>query len=94
MNDTTGARSTRDKLYEWPNSVFSGNVVDAKIGNLMGPVAALVSGHSCPMGYFFCSAQKAGTSEEELAGVANIATATPGITVYSIIPKPEKETDV
>ena len=94
MNDTTGARSTRDKLYEWPHSVFSGNVVDGKIGNLMGPVAALVSGHSCAIGYFFCSAQKASTSEEELAGVANIAAATPSITVYAMIPKPEKETDV
>jgi hypothetical protein len=94
MNDTTGARSTREKLYEWPNSVFSGNVLNGKIGNLMGPVTAPVSGHSCPMGYFFCSAHKAGTSEEELAGVANIAAATPSIAVYAIIPKPEKETDV
>ena len=74
--------------------MFSGNVLDGKIGNLMGPVTAPVSGHSCPMGYFFCSAQKAGTSEEELAAVANIAAATPSIAVYAIIPKPEKETDV
>lgn len=94
MNDTTGARSMRDKLYEWPNSVFSRNIFDAKIGNLMGLVAARVPGHSGAVSYFFCSAQKAGAHEEELAGVADVAAAASGLNVYSLMPKPEKETDV
>jgi len=94
MNDTTGARSMIDKLYEWPNSVFSRNIFDAKTGNLMGLVAARVPGHSGAVSYFFSSAQKAGAHEEELAGVAVVAAAASGLNVYSLMPKPEKETDV
>ena len=90
----TDSPSTRDKFYGWANEVFSGNIFDVKTGNLMGLVAALVSGHSGAVSYFFFSAQKAGASEEELAGAADVAAAASGLNVYSLMPKPETETDV
>ena len=41
--------------------------------------------------YFYFSAQKAGATEEELLGAANIAAAASGLNVYARLPKDSVE---
>ncbi|MFQ5615782.1 MAG: carboxymuconolactone decarboxylase family protein [Anaerolineales bacterium] len=79
--------STKEHFYEWANIVFARSPFDAKTGNLMGLIAALVSGHDGAVSYFYFSARNAGATETELAGAADIAAAASGLNVYSIMPK-------
>ncbi|HJL70909.1 MAG: carboxymuconolactone decarboxylase family protein [Anaerolineales bacterium] len=87
----TETESTRDRFYGWANKVFSGEVFDVKTGNLMGLAAALVTGHSGAVSYFYFSAQKAGASEDELAAAADVAAAASGLNVYALMPKAEEQ---
>lgn len=82
--------AAKDRYYEWANEVFARSPFDAKMGNLMGLVAALVSGHEGAVRYFFFSAQKAGATEAELAGASDIAAAAAGLNVYALMPKEEQ----
>ncbi|MCI0581270.1 MAG: carboxymuconolactone decarboxylase family protein, partial [Chloroflexi bacterium] len=82
----------RDKYYEWANEVFARSPFDAKTSNLMGLVAALISGYEGAVSYFYFSAQKAGATAAELAAVANIAAAAAGLNVYGMMPRSEAQT--
>lgn len=81
------APNTKDQFHEWANRVFAHSPFDAKIGHLMGLVAALVSGHDGAVSYFYFSAKQAGATETELAGAADIAAAASGLNIYSTMPK-------
>ena len=79
--------NTKDRFYEWANEVFARSPFDAKTGNLMGMVAALVSGYEGAVSYFYFAAKKAGATEAELAGAADIAAAASGLNTYAMMPK-------
>jgi alkylhydroperoxidase/carboxymuconolactone decarboxylase family protein YurZ len=81
--------TARDNFYEWANEVFAKSPFDSKTSNLMGMAAALVSGYEGAVSYFYHSAQKAGASEAELAGVADIVAAALGLNAYAMMPKEE-----
>ncbi|MFQ5407323.1 MAG: hypothetical protein ACE5FM_03505 [Methyloligellaceae bacterium] len=83
--------SAKEIYYEWANHVFVNTPFDAKTGNLMGLVAALVTGHDGAVRYFYFSAQKAEATAAELAGAADIAAAAAGLNVYSLLPKDEPQ---
>jgi alkylhydroperoxidase/carboxymuconolactone decarboxylase family protein YurZ len=74
------------QFYEWANEVFARSPFDAKMGNLLGLVAALGSGHQGAASYFYFSAKKAGATEAELASAADIAAAASGLNAYSNMP--------
>jgi alkylhydroperoxidase/carboxymuconolactone decarboxylase family protein YurZ len=82
---------TQDKYYAWANEVFAQSSFDDKVSNLMGLVAALSLGYDGSVKYFYFSAQKAGATEEELLGAANIAAAASGLNVYARLPKDSVE---
>lgn len=77
----------RSKFYAWANEALAKSPFDAKTCDLMGLVAALVTGHDGAVGYFYYSARKAGATDEELAGAADIAAAAVGLNVYATTPK-------
>lgn len=83
-NDATNAKAS---FYNWANEMFAGSPFDAKTNNLMGLVAALVSGHDGAVSYFYFSAKQAGATEIELAGAADIAAAASGLNIYATLPK-------
>lgn len=75
------------KFYEWTNEVYSKSPFDLKTNNLMSLVAALIIGHDGAVSYFYFSAKKAGASEAELAAATDIAIATSGLNLYTLVPK-------
>ena len=79
--------NAKENFYAWANEVFAHSPFDTKIDNLMGLVAALVSGHDGAVRYFYFSAQKAEATEAELASAADIAAAASGLNIYSTMPK-------
>lgn len=81
------ALGTKEKFHEWANEVFARSPFDSKTGNLMGLVAALISGYEGAVSYFYFSAKKAGATEAELAGAADIAAAANGLNIYAMMPK-------
>ena len=84
MSEDPGAK---DKYYAWANEVFAQGPFDVKTGNLMGLVAALMSGYEGAVSYFYFAAEKAGATEAELAATANIAAAASGLNIYAMMPK-------
>jgi|CXWL01.1.fsa_nt_gi alkylhydroperoxidase/carboxymuconolactone decarboxylase family protein YurZ len=77
----------KSKFYEWTNEVFSKSPFDLKTNNLMSLIAALMIGNDGAVSYFYFSAKKAGATEAELAAVTDIAIATTGLNLYTLIPK-------
>ena len=81
----------QEQFYEWANEAFAKSSFDAKVGNLMGLVAALALGYDGSVKYFYFSAKKAGATDEELADAAHIAAAASGLNVYARMPKGDSE---
>ena len=77
----------KSKFYEWTNEVLSKSPFDVKTNNLMSLIAALVIGNDGAVSYFYFSAKKAGATEAELAAVTDIAIATTGLNLYTLLPK-------
>jgi alkylhydroperoxidase/carboxymuconolactone decarboxylase family protein YurZ len=82
---------TQEQFYEWANQTFADSSFDAKVGNLMGLVAALVLGYDGSVKYFYFSAKKAGATDKELADAAHIAAAASGLNVYARMPIDDSE---
>ena len=77
----------KSKFYEWTNEVFSKSPFDLKTNNLMSLIAALMIGNDGAVSYFYFSAKKVGATEAELAAATDIAIATTGLNLYTLIPK-------
>ncbi|MCC7360624.1 MAG: carboxymuconolactone decarboxylase family protein [Anaerolineales bacterium] len=77
----------KHKYYEWSNEVFSRSPFDPKTTHILCMVAALALGNEGAVSYFYFSAKKAGASEAELAAATDIATATVGLNLYTLLPK-------
>ena len=77
----------KNKFYEWTNEMFAQSLFDLKTTNLMSMMAALVIGNQGAVSYFYFSAKKAGATEAELAAAIDIAIATTGLNLYTLIPK-------
>jgi alkylhydroperoxidase/carboxymuconolactone decarboxylase family protein YurZ len=81
--------SAKEKFYEWANETLIRAPFDARTSHLMGLVAALTSGYEGAVGYFYHSAKKAGASEAELAGAADIAASAAALNIYALMPREE-----
>jgi alkylhydroperoxidase/carboxymuconolactone decarboxylase family protein YurZ len=77
----------KSKFYEWTNEVFAKSPFDLKTNNLMSLVAALIIGNDGAVSYFYFSAKKAGATAAELAAATDIAIATTGLNLYTLLPK-------
>jgi len=75
------------KYYEWVNDVLAQSPFDPKTNHLLSLVAALALGNAGAVSYFYFSAKKAGATEAELAAAADIAVATTGLNLYTLLPK-------
>jgi alkylhydroperoxidase/carboxymuconolactone decarboxylase family protein YurZ len=84
---STDPTDAKDSFYNWANEMFAHSPFDAKTSNMMGLVAALVSGHDGAVSYFYFSAKQAGATETELASAADIAAAASGLNIYATLPK-------
>jgi len=77
----------KNKFYEWTNEVFAQSPFDMKMNNLLSMAVALALGHEGAVSYFYFSAKKAGATDVELAAAADIAAASIGLNLYTLIPK-------
>lgn len=83
----TEPAAMKAKYYEWTNEVFANSPFDPKTNNLLSMVTAMAIGNEGAVSYFYFSAKKAGAAEAELAAAIDIAIATTGLNLYTLIPK-------
>ncbi len=90
MPDSPGSNvEMKKKFYDLAAEMLAQSPFDTKTRHLMSLVAALVRGDQGAVSYYYFSAQAAGASPAELAGAADIAVATTGLTLYALPPKVE-----